>query len=230
MTTKEKLVNLRKSLGLYQEEFGARINVSKQYISQIETGGRNVGLRFLKKISEAFKVPVASLLGDDDKFIITEDEESFILRLLRTATPEEKNKILSAVYRIKKVPLREIPVLGYVRAGEPLELLDITEPIDLVLLPEGETRGVSYAVIVRGDSMKDKGVEDGDRLLIDPESLVENGNLVIAIIDNRATFKIYKKTDGKVLLEPANDHYENIELTPNMDVKLLRVKMVMKKV
>ncbi len=67
-------------------------------------------------------------------------------------------------------------------------------------------------------------------LLIDPESSIENGNLVIAIIDNRATFKMYKKTDGKVFLEPANDHYESIELTPSMDVKLLRVRMVMKKV
>jgi len=99
----------------------------------------------------------------------------------------------------------------------------------VLTLPMNETKNVSYAVIVRGDSMKDKGIEDGDILLVDLESSVENGQLVIAVIDNKVTFKKLKKENGKIFLEPANEHYERIELTPNMDVKLLKVTMVLSK-
>jgi len=229
MKTNEKLLHLRTSLGLTQEEFGEKLNVSNQFISQVEVGKRNVGLRFLKKVSETFGVKLMELIGEEEKFVITEDDESFIMKFLKTLTVEEKAQILKTIYRIKKIPLREIPVVGYARAGEPLELVEITDPIDVLTLPMNETKNVSYAVIVKGDSMKDKGIEEGDILLVDPESSVENGQLVIAVIENKVTFKKLKKENGKIFLEPANEHYERIELTPNMDVKLLKVAMVLSK-
>jgi len=229
MKTNEKLLHLRTSLGLTQEEFGEKLNVSNQFISQVEVGKRNVGLRFLKKVSETFGVKLMELIGEEEKFVITEDDESFIMKFLKTLTVEEKAQILKTIYRIKKIPLREIPVVGFARAGEPLELVEITDPIDVLTLPMNETKNVSYAVIVKGDSMKDKGIEEGDILLVDPESSVENGQLVIAVIENKVTFKKLKKENGKIFLEPANEHYERIELTPNMDVKLLKVAMVLSK-
>ena len=229
MKTNEKLLHLRTSLGLTQEEFGEKLNVSNQFVSQVEVGKRNVGLRFLKKVSETFGVKLMELIGEEDKFVITEDDESFIMKFLKTLTVEEKAQILKTIYRIKKIPLREIPVVGYARAGEPLELVEITDPIDVLTLPMNETKNVSYAVIVKGDSMKDKGIEEGDILLVDPESSVEDGQLTIAVIDNKVTFKKLKKENGKIFLEPANEHYERIELTPNMDVKLLKVAMVLSK-
>ena len=229
MTTHDKILHLRNSLGLTQEAFGAKLNVSNQFISQVESGKRNVGLRFLKKVSETFGVPLIELIGEKEKFVITEDDESFITKLIKTMTPEEKNAILRTIYRIKKIPLREIPVLGYARAGEPLELVEITEPIEVLILPESAVHDIPYAVIVKGDSMKDHGIEDGDYLLVNPLSLIENGDFVIAVIDNRATFKKYKKEGEKTYLEPANEHYEKIELTPDMDVKLLKVSIVLAK-
>ena len=227
MTTNERLAKLRASLGLTQEEFGARLGISNQFISQVESGKRNIGLRFLKKVSETFGVSLTDLIGEEDKFVITEDEESFLMRFIKTLTPEEKESILRTIYRIKKIPLREVPVLGYARAGEPLELIEITQPIDVITLPESVVRNVPYAVIVSGDSMKDYGFEDGDYLLIEPDSPVESGELVIALIDNKATFKKFKKEGEKTFLEPANPEYEKIELTPDMNVKLLKVGMVL---
>ncbi len=229
MKTNEKLLYLRTSLGLNQEEFGAKLNVSNQFISQVELGRRNVGLRFLTKVSETFGVPLTDLIGDEEQFVITEDDESFIVKLLKTLTPEEKQQILRTIYRIKKIPLREIPVLGYVRAGEPLELVEITDPIDVLTIPDNAVKNVSYAVIVRGDSMKDKGIEEGDLLLVDPDSPPENGQFVIAIIDGKATFKTLRQENGRVFLDPANNQYESIELTPDMNVRLFRVRMVVKK-
>jgi len=229
MKTNEKLLHLRTSLGLTQEEFGEKLNVSNQFVSQVEVGKRNVGLRFLKKVSETFGVKLMELIGEEEKFVITEDDESFIMKFLKTLTVEEKAQILKTIYRIKKIPLREIPVVGFARAGEPLELVEITDPIDVLTLPMNETKNVSYAVIVKGDSMKDKGIEEGDILLVDPESPVEDGQLTIAVIDNKVTFKKLKKENGKIFLEPANEHYERIELTPDMNVKLLKVAMVLSK-
>ena len=229
MKTNEKLLHLRTSLGLTQEEFGEKLNVSNQFVSQVEVGKRNVGLRFLKKVSETFGVKLMELIGGEEKFVITEDDESFIMKFLKTLTVEEKAQILKTIYRIKKIPLREIPVVGFARAGEPLELVEITDPIDVLTLPMNETKNVSYAVIVKGDSMKDKGIEEGDILLVDPESSVEDGQLTIAVIENKVTFKKLKKENGKIFLEPANEHYERIELTPDMDVKLLKVTMVLSK-
>jgi SOS-response transcriptional repressor LexA len=227
MTTNEKLARLRASLGITQEEFGARLGISNQFISQVESGKRSVGLRFLKKVSETFGVSIAELVGEEDRFVVAEDEESFIMKLLKTMTPEEKDAILRSIYRIKRIPLREVPVLGYARAGEPLELVEITQPIDVITLPENAVKRVSYAVIVKGDSMKDYGIESGDYLLVEPDSPVESGDLVIALIDNKATFKKYKKEGEKICLEPANPEYEKIELIPEMDAKLLKVGMVL---
>jgi len=77
--------------------------------------------------------------------------------------------------------------------------------------------------------MKDLGVEDGDIILVNANSPVESGSLVIAIIDNMVTFKKLKKENGKIFLVPANENYEPIELTPNMDIKLYKVIMAIKR-
>jgi len=181
----------------------------------------------LKKVSETFGVSIAELVGEKDRFVVAEDEGSFIMKLLKTMTPEEKEAILRSIYRIKRIPLREVPVLGYARAGEPLELVEITQPIDVLTLPENMVKRVAYAVIVKGDSMKDYGIESGDYLLVEPDSPVESGDLVIALIENKATFKKYKKEGEKIYLEPAYSKYDKIELTPKMDARLLKVGMVL---
>jgi len=67
MTTNEKLAKLRISFGLTQEEFGDRLGISNQFISQVNSGKRSVGLRFLKKVSETFGVSVSELLGEEEK-------------------------------------------------------------------------------------------------------------------------------------------------------------------
>jgi len=77
--------------------------------------------------------------------------------------------------------------------------------------------------------MKDLGVEDGDIILVNANSPVESGSLVIAMIDNMVTFKKLKKENGKIFLVPANENYEPIELTPNMDIKLYKVIMAIKR-
>jgi len=229
MTSGERIKKFRERLGLSQSEFARRLKYPPAYVYQIEKGIRNPGLSVLKRISETFNISISELIGEKDKFIITEDDESFLRRLISSLTPEEKEKVLKSIYMLKKIPLREIPILGYVLAGEPLEIQDILEPIDTITIPENESKGVSFGLFVRGDSMKDLGIEDGDIILVNANSPVESGSLVIAMIDNKVTFKRLKKENGKILLVPANDNYEPIELTPNMDIKLYKVIMAIKR-
>jgi len=229
MTGGERIKKFREGLGLSQSEFARRLKYPPAYVYQIEKGIRNPGLSVLKRISETFNISISELIGEKDKFIITEDDESFLRRLISSLTPEEKEKVLKSIYMLKKIPLREIPILGYVVAGEPLEIQDILEPIDSITIPENESKGVSFGLFVRGDSMKDLGVEDGDIILVNANSPVESGSLVIAMIDNKATFKKLKKENGKIFLVPANENYEPIELTPNMDIKLYKVIMAIKR-
>jgi len=229
MTSGERIKKLRERLGLTQSEFARKLNYPPAYIYQIEKGIRNPGLSVLKRISETFNISISELIGEKEEFIITEDDESFLKKIIARLTPEEKEKVLKSIYRLKKIPLIEIPILGYVSAGEPLELEDILEPIDTVTIPEDESRNVSFGLFVKGDSMKDLGIEDGDILLVNANSQVESGSLVIAMIDDKATFKRLKRINGKVLLEPANEKYEPIELKENMDIKLYKVIMSIKR-
>jgi SOS-response transcriptional repressor LexA len=229
MTSGERIKKFRERLGLSQSEFARRLNYSRAFIHQLEKGIRNPGLSVLQKISETFNVPLSELIGEKDKFVITEDDETILKRIISRLTKEEKERVLKSIYMLKKIPLREIPILGYVVAGEPLLLQDILEPIDSITIPEDEAKGVSFGLFVRGDSMKDLGVEDGDIILVNANSPVESGSLVIAIIDNMVTFKKLKKENGKIFLVPANENYEPIELTPNMDIKLYKVIMAIKR-
>jgi SOS-response transcriptional repressor LexA len=229
MTSGERIKKFRERLGLSQSEFARRLNYSRAFIHQLEKGIRNPGLSVLQKISETFNVPLSELIGEKDKFVITEDDETILKRIISRLTKEEKERVLKSIYMLKKIPLREIPILGYVVAGEPLLLQDILEPIDSITIPEDEAKGVSFGLFVRGDSMKDLGVEDGDIILVNANSPVEIGSLVIAIIDNMVTFKKLKKENGKIFLVPANENYEPIELTPNMDIKLYKVIMAIKR-
>ncbi len=228
MESSNRIKKFRESLGLTQSEFARRLGYSPTFVYQLENGYSNAGLKVLKKISETFNVPITELISNEDQYVITEDDESLINKIIRTLNQEEKEKLLQTIYMLKKIPLREIPILGYVSAGSPLELEDILYPIDTITMPDREVKDVSFALIVKGDSMKNLGIEDGDILLVNPDIQVENGSLVIAIINNKVTFKKLKKEKDKVFLLPANDNYQPIELTPDMDIKLYKVIMSVK--
>ncbi|HON83288.1 MAG TPA: S24 family peptidase [Caldisericia bacterium] len=228
MESSNRIKKFRESLGLTQSEFARRLGYSPTFVYQLENGYSNAGLKVLKKISETFNVPITELISNEDQYVITEDDESLINKIIRTLNQEEKEKLLKTIYMLKKIPLREIPILGYISAGSPLELEDILYPIDTITMPDREVKDVSFALIVKGDSMKNLGIEDGDILLVNPDIQVENGSLVIAIINNKVTFKKLKKEKDKVFLLPANDNYQPIELTPDMDIKLYKVIMSVK--
>lgn len=99
----------------------------------------------------------------------------------------------------------ELPLLGRVAAGTPIEA--ITED-DTIAVPEHLLgRGETFVLQVRGDSMVDEHIEDGDYLIVERRDTARDGERVVALIDGEsATFKtLYRETDGTIRLQPANE-------------------------
>ena len=106
-------------------------------------------------------------------------------------------------------PRGQLPVLGSIAAGSPLETVtDSVETIDLSedLCPTG-----CYALRVRGESMIEDHIMDGDIVIINPKSRVRDGDVVVALVENEtATLKRIYKESGRVRLQPANSMMEPI--------------------
>jgi repressor LexA len=102
-----------------------------------------------------------------------------------------------------------LPLLGYVTAGQPVEAVVSAEEISV---PESFlTRGKNYVLRVRGDSMIDEHIQDGDFVVIEQGEDAHNGEMVIALIDGEnATLKKFYREGDKIRLQPANPTLEPI--------------------
>jgi len=112
----------------------------------------------------------------------------------------------------------QVPLLGRVAAGNPLEPVEVPESVALPeeLLGRGET----FALRVQGDSMKDDGILDGDVVVIESRAAVENGATVVALVRGEATLKRFFRAErGKVRLMPANERIDPI-VAPAEDVEV----------
>jgi repressor LexA len=111
-----------------------------------------------------------------------------------------------------------IPLLGLVRAGEPIEVCEAVEYVDVP--EEMLARGENVALRVTGDSMIESNICDGDIIIVKRQSNAENGQIAIAIIDNRATIKqIYFHKD-KIELRPRNPEMKPIFITGDKDFQI----------
>lgn len=103
----------------------------------------------------------------------------------------------------------ELPVMGRIAAGVPIEA--ISEVSHHVSVPGSMLagRGQHYALEVKGDSMIDAGINDGDIVVIREQVTAENGDIVVALVDgHEATLKRFRRKNGMIALEAANAAYE----------------------
>lgn len=116
--------------------------------------------------------------------------------------------------------LFELPLLGYVTAGEPVLL---SEEKETVSVPNSMVRTNSYALRVRGHSMIDDNIQDGDIIVIEKRETACNGESVVAMINGETVTlkKFYVERDG-IRLQPANPDMEPIYLH-NQEVQILGI-------
>jgi repressor LexA len=107
-------------------------------------------------------------------------------------------------------PLLEIPFVGRVMAGNPVEVFEDHEPI---LVPPLLLRaGTHFVMEVRGDSMIDDGIREGDLVIVQQQSTPNNGDTVVAVVEGEATIKRYYQRGHRVELRPANARMASIQV------------------
>ena len=112
-------------------------------------------------------------------------------------------------FNLARRELVNVPVVGRVAAGEPILAVENVEnyfPIPAEFMPNSQT----FMLNVKGESMVNAGILDGDQILVQQQSTAENGEIVVALIDDSATVKTFYKEDGYYRLQPENDAMEPI--------------------
>lgn len=102
-----------------------------------------------------------------------------------------------------------LPLVGHIAAGAPIEALENPEMVDLSEL--FDTRHGAYLLKVRGDSMIDEQIRDGDLVVIERRDTARDGETVVALLeDGDATLKKFYREQGRIRLQPANPRYRPI--------------------
>ncbi len=107
-----------------------------------------------------------------------------------------------------------IPLSGRVAAGRPIEAVQEADSIEV---PESmvSRRGRTFALEVRGDSMQDEQIRDGDLVIVEERETAENGEVVVALVDGAdATLKSFHRDGARIRLQPANPSMRPIVLDP----------------
>lgn len=104
--------------------------------------------------------------------------------------------------------VRNFPIIGTVAAGKPRLAVEDIE--DYFPLPEDFVSGDGFILKVRGDSMIDDGIRDGDYVVVRRQQFADNGDTVVAMIDSEATVKRLYKEKNRVRLQPANESMKPI--------------------
>jgi len=112
----------------------------------------------------------------------------------------------------------QIPLLGIISAGQPIEAIENKETIAVPKSKLSRNENV-YALRVVGNSMVDENINDGDIILVKHQTVAENGEKVVALIDNYdVTLKKYYKEKGQIRLQPANKSVQPIIIKGNQDL------------
>ncbi|MFO7947504.1 MAG: transcriptional repressor LexA [Armatimonadota bacterium] len=123
-------------------------------------------------------------------------------------------------------PLQEIPLIGRVAAGEPIFASQNTEdvlPMPATLFPDSDL----FMLEIKGDSMINAGILDGDYVVVQAQETAENGDIIVALMQDEATVKRFYRRNDHIELQPENDDMEPIRAS---DVQVVgRVRGVVRR-
>lgn len=121
----------------------------------------------------------------------------------------------------RRPPSFGLPLFGKVAAGKPLPAIEQADDrLEVDALLGGKDR---FALRVQGDSMIDDHIQEGDYVVIRKQATAENGEPVVAMIDNEVTLKRFYKEDDHIRLQPSNEKLSPIIVDDTKDVRILGV-------
>lgn len=127
----------------------------------------------------------------------------------RDPTKPRAIEIIDDTFNLTRREMVNVPMVGQVAAGEPiLAEQNITNyfPIPMEFMPNNDT----FMLTVRGESMVNVGIYDGDYVLVEKRQTASNGEIVVALVNDSATVKTFYKEEGYYRLQPENDNMDPI--------------------
>ena len=157
----------------------------------------------IPEIGLKFKIVSTNGVSDHLKAL---EKKGYIRRVGKRAI-----EVLSTLGKPMLMAVREIPILGRVPAGKPFLSEENVE--GLLTISNDMASGKLFALQVKGDSMIDAGILDGDRVIVKQQGTAENGEIVCALIEGEATLKRFYKKNGVVTLKAENEKYAPITVS-----------------
>jgi len=161
-----------------------------------------------REIGEAVGLRSSSSVS---KHLASLEENGFLRRSTTMSRPIDVRAFLQGTS--SREPAEDsvaVPVVGDIAAGSPIAAEEHVD--DIMNLPRELTgRGTVFGLRVRGDSMIDAAICDGDIVVVKQQPEAHSGQIVAAMIDGEATVKVYRRRNGHVYLEPRNPAYEVID-------------------
>ncbi len=145
------------------------------------------------------------------KHLASLEDKGFLRRSASVSRPIDVRMFLpDSVSRNENSSNVPVPVVGDIAAGTPISAIEHVD--DVMQLPRELTgRGNVFGLRVRGESMIDAAICDGDIVVVRQQHEAHSGQIVAAMIDEEATVKVYKRRNGHVFLEPRNPAFEVID-------------------
>jgi repressor LexA len=185
----------------------ALLNELRRYLKQ---KGESPSVRTLM-VALGYKSPrsVTSLLENLAKKGIIERKPNKELRII----PQQEESFEST-------ETVAIPLLGSVACGDPIfaeESVEMMIPVSRQLASSADNY---FFLRAQGDSMNEKDINDGDYVLIRKQNVARNGDLVVALIDDEATIKEYRKEPGAIILKPHSTNPDHLPTVLNRDFRI----------
>ncbi|MGN0322710.1 MAG: transcriptional repressor LexA [Oliverpabstia sp.] len=135
----------------------------------------------------------------------------------RDPTKPRAIEIVDDNFNLVRREVVNVPVIGRVAAGEPLLAIENIEnyfPIPAEFMPNAQT----FILNVQGESMINAGILNGDHVIVEQCSTADNGDMVVALIDDSATVKTFYKEEGHIRLQPENDYMDPIIVEGDLQI------------
>ncbi len=169
----------------------------------------------LRTIREKGYAPSIPEIGAKFKIVSTNGVSDHLKALAKKGYIRRVGKraieVLSSLGKPMLMAVREIPILGRVPAGKPFLSEENIE--GLLTISNDIASGKLFALQVKGDSMIDAGILDGDRVIVKQQGTAENGEIVCALIEGEATLKRFYKKNGVITLKAENEKYAPITVS-----------------
>ena len=166
-----------------------------------------------REIGAALEIRSTNAVSDHIKALI---RKGYVEQVGGRGRPRSLRLTTKATGRIEESRVVLMPVLGRIAAGQPLlaaENLEDTIAVDAGMLPSG---GKIFALVVRGDSMIEDGIHEGDYLFVRQTPTVSEGDIAVVMLEDEATVKRFFREGDRIRLQPGNSSMAPIYVDPQM--------------